>query len=150
MHSAPDPWKRGLNFEKLVVGLLELEGLSPIHGVERTGEQIDISFQIGQQTYMVETRWKQVKSEPKELRDFHGKYQGVHLDVRGVFISVEGYTSGCAEALTKLGELRVVMLDGAHLMCVLGGTLSFPELLKRVVRKACDDRNPYVPVSQLN
>ena len=87
--------------------------------------------------------------EPKELRDFHGKCQGVHVDVRVVFISVQGYTSGCAEALSKLGELRVVMLDGSHLMSVLSGAISFGDLLKKVVRKACDEGVPYVPPSAL-
>jgi hypothetical protein len=149
MHSASDPHKRGRDFEVLIVELLEAEALSPRHGISRVGEQIDISFEFGSQTYLVEARWKKDQSEPKELRDFHGKCQGVHVDVRGVFISVQGYTSGCAEALTKLGELRVVMLDGTHLMSVFSGAITFGDLLKKAVRKACDERDPYVPLSSL-
>ncbi len=149
MHNTDDPHKRGRDFELLVVELLQAEALAPRHSIERVGEQVDISFEFGQQTYLVEARWKKVPSEPKELRDFHGKCQGVHVDVRGVFISVQGYTSGCAEALAKLGELRVVMLDGSHLMSVLSGAITFGDLLKKVVRKACDEGIPYVPPSLL-
>lgn len=149
MHSASDPHQRGRDFEVLIVELLKAEGLSPRHSIERVGEQIDISFEYGPHTYMVEARWKKAPSEPKELRDFHGKCQGVHVDVRGVFISVQGYTAGAAEALAKLGELRVVMLDGTHLMSVLSGAISFADLLKKVVRKACDEGIPYVPPSSL-
>ena len=149
MHNASDPHKRGLDFELLIFELLKAEALSPRHNIVRVGEQIDISFEFGPQTYMVEARWKKVQSEPKELRDFHGKCQGVHVDVRGVFISVQGYTSGCAEALAKLGELRVVMLDGTHLMSVLSGAITFSDLLKKIVRKACDEGDPYVPLSSL-
>lgn len=149
MHSSSDPHKRGRDFELLVVDLLKAEALSPRHGISRVGEQVDISFEFGPQTYLVEARWKKDQSEPKELRDFHGKCQGVHVDVRGVFISVQGYTSGCAEALAKLGELRVVMLDGTHLMSVLSGAITFSDLLKKIVRKACDEGAPYVPLSSL-
>lgn len=149
MHSAGDPHKRGREFELLIVELLQAETLAPRHSIERVGEQIDISFEFGPQTYLVEARWKKEPSEPKELRDFHGKCQGVHVDVRGVFISVQGYTAGCAEALAKLGELRVVMLDGSHLMSVLSGAITFGDLLKKVVRKACDEGIPYVPPSLL-
>jgi hypothetical protein len=149
MHDASDPHKRGRDFELLIVELLKAEGLSPRHSIERIGEQIDISFEYGPHTYMVEARWKKVPSEPKELRDFHGKCQGVHVDVRGVFIAVQGYTAGSADALAKLGELRVVMLDGTHLMSVLSGAISFSDLLKKVVRKACDEGVPYVAPSSL-
>lgn len=149
MHGASNPHQRGRDFELLMVELLQVEALSPRHSISRVGEQIDISFEFGPHTYLVEVRWKQSPSEPKELRDFHGKCQGVHVDVRGVFVSVQGYTSGCAEALAKLGELRVVMLDGAHLMSVLSGAISFSDLLKKVVRKACDDGVPYVLSSAL-
>ena len=149
LHQASNPQQRGRDFESLIVQLLEIEGLCPRHGIDRVGEQIDISFAFGPHTYLVEARWKQNPSEPKELRDFHGKCQGVHVDVRGVFISVQGYTGGCAEALAKLAELRVVMLDGAHLMSVLSGAITFHDLLNKVVRKACDEGNPYVPSSSL-
>lgn len=149
MNNAKDPHQRGRDFELLIVDLLQAEALSPRHGINRIGEQIDISFEFGPHTYLVEARWKKTQSEPKELRDFHGKCQGVHVDVRGVFISVQGYTSGCAEALSKLGELRVVMLDGTHLMSVLSGAISFGDLLRKVVRKACDDGVPYVLPSAL-
>ncbi len=149
MHGASDPHQRGRDFELLMVELLQVEALSPRHSISRVGEQIDISFELGPHTYLVEVRWKQTPSEPKELRDFHGKCQGVHVDVRGVFVSVQGYTAGCSEALAKLGELRVVMLDGAHLMSVLSGAISFAELLRKVVRKACDEGVPYVPSSAL-
>lgn len=149
LHQASNPQQRGRDFEVLLVELLEIEGLCPKHGIVRVGEQIDISFAFGPHTYLVEARWKQSPSEPKELRDFHGKCQGVHVDVRGVFISVNGYTEGCAEALTKLAELRVVMLDGAHLMSVLSGGISFNDLLCKLVRKACDEGRPYVPSSSL-
>lgn len=149
MHSASDPYKRGRDFELLIVELLKAEGLSPRHSIERVGEQIDVSFEFGPHTYLVEARWKKDPSEPKELRDFHGKCQGVHVDVRGVFLSVQGYTSGSADSLTKLGELRVVMLDGSHLMSVLSGAISFGDLLRKVVRKACDERRPYIPSVEL-
>jgi hypothetical protein len=145
LQGAADPHQRGRDFEILVVDLLKAEALSPRHSIERVGEQIDISFEFGPHTYLVETRWKKSPSEPKELRDFHGKCQGVHVDVRGLFLSVEGFTAGCAEALVKVGELRIVMLDGSHLMAVLSGAISFPDLLKAAVRKACDEGTPYVP-----
>jgi hypothetical protein len=51
--------------------------------------------------------------------------------------------------LAKLGELRVVMLDGTHLMSVLSGAITFSDLLKKIVRKACDEGDPYVPLSSL-
>lgn len=149
MHSASDPHKRGHDFELLIVDLLKAEGLSPRHSIERVGEQIDISFEFGPHTYMVEVRWKKSPSEPKELRDFHGKCQGVHVDVRGVFISVQGYTAGAPDALAKLGELRVVMLDGTHLMSILSGAIAFADLLKKVIRKACDEGIPYAHSSSL-
>jgi hypothetical protein len=149
LQGAVDPHQRGRDFEILIVDLLKAEALSPRHSIERVGEQIDISFEFGPHTYLVETRWKKSPSEPKELRDFHGKCQGVHVDVRGLFLSVEGFTAGCAAALVKVGELRIVILDGSHLMAVLSGAISFPDLLKLAVRKACDEGTPYVPASEI-
>lgn len=149
MHGASDKHKRGRAFELLVVDLLKAEQLSPRHSIERVGEQIDASFEFGPHTYLVEARWKAAPSEPKDLRDFYGKCQGVHVDVRGLFISVQGYTTGCSDSLKKLGELRIVLLDGSHLMGVLSGAIGLHDLLKKLIRKACDEGAPYVPLSSL-
>ena len=113
LQGAADPHQRGRDFEILIVDLLKAEALSPRHSIERVGEQIDISFEFGPHTYLVETRWKKSPSEPKELRDFHGKCQGVHVDVRGLFLSVEGFTAGCADALVEFNG------SGSHFSKVL-------------------------------
>ncbi len=147
LSSDDNPHSRGRNLEILMKELLEIEGLVPKHSIKRTGEEVDITFEVNGQTYFLEARWKKEKSDSKEVRDFVGKCEHIHVDARGVFLSIVGFTVGAAEVPRK-GESRIILIDGTHIMNVLNGATAFGEMLSQMVRKACETTKMYFPGSE--
>jgi hypothetical protein len=55
---------------------------------------------------------------------------------RGVFISINGYTSGALSMLERGGVKNTVLMDGEDITLVLSELLTFPELLERKIHGA--------------
>ena len=75
------------------------------------------------------------------------KIEGKTADTRGLFISINGYSSQAIEGLRRKGELRFVCIDGAHLMRAVGQGGSFLTLLETIWRHASETGEAYLPVS---
>jgi hypothetical protein len=80
---APNP--RGYEFEKYLKRLFDAFGLEARSAFRLVGEQIDGSFLLGSETYLLEAKWQ---NEPCG----HGKVEEKAKWARGLFVSYSGFS----------------------------------------------------------
>ena len=66
--STMDPQARGYAFEKFLKDVFDAYGMSARASFRLTGEQIDGSLMLGEQTYLLEARWRNAKVDVETLR----------------------------------------------------------------------------------
>jgi len=143
--------KAGYEFEAFLNELFELEGLSPRKAfmINPQLEQIDGSFSLDNETYLVEAKWhsQQIGREP--LSAFRDVIIGKTHITRGVFISISGCTPNAIEALARGKQPVFFILDGYHFMVTLQGHISLTELLRRYVRRFAEEGLMYISAQEL-
>jgi len=95
------PQERGFAFEKFLNELFSAYNLDPRSSFRITGEQIDGSFQLGTDVYLVEAKWHDKPIDQGELLVFHGKVGGKSSWSRGLFVSYNGFTPDGLIAFSK-------------------------------------------------
>ena len=88
LHSQEDRQNAGLQLESVLNNLFNLSGLSPREPFKLTGEQIDGSFSLEHEVYLLEAKWHKKRSPEADLLVFRGKVTGKSRYTRGVFISI--------------------------------------------------------------
>lgn len=142
-----DPPSRGLAFERFLTRLFKTHGLEPREPFRNRGEQIDGSFQLAQETYLLEAKWHSPPIGASDLHVFHGKLEQKAAWARGLFISDSGFTS---EGLDAFGRAkRIICMDGLDLFDVLQRGMSLQEVLERKVRRAAETGLPFIRVRDL-
>jgi hypothetical protein len=131
-----DPHPRGFGFEKFLKRTFDAYGLEARDAFRLKGEQIDGSFQLANETYLLEAKWQNAPSGVAELHVFHGKLEQKAAWARGLFISNSGFADGGLEAFGR-GK-RVVCMDGYDLYEVLRRNLPLGKVLERKVRHAAE------------
>ena len=74
---APQP--RGYAFEKFLKDLFDANGLSARASFRLTGEQIDGSFSLASETYLLEVKWQSLPVDASDLRSFNGKIEAKEI-----------------------------------------------------------------------
>lgn len=127
--------------------LFDAYGLDARDPFRLRGEQIDGSFQLASDTYLVEAKWQGQQTGVADLHIFHGKIEQKAAWTRGLFISNSGFTS---EGLTAFGRgRRVICMDGSDLYETLQRELPLNKVLDQKVRRAAETGFPFVPVRDL-
>ncbi len=142
-----DPQPRGYAFEKFLKELFDANNLSGRASFRLVGEQIDGSFEMNGETYLLEAKWTNQKSDAADLRSFNAKVQDKATWSRGLFISNSGFTE---DGLTAFGKGKsVVCMDGLDLSEMLTGKISLKTILSKKVRRAAETGRPFVRVRDL-
>ena len=142
-----EPQKRGYAFENFLKDLFDAYGLSARASFRLVGEQIDGSFVLGHDTYLLEAKWTSALVGADTLRAFNAKVEDKAKWSRGLVVSVSGFTS---EGLSAFGRGKsVVCMDGLDLHEVLTGRLDFAIVLAAKVRQAAETGKPFVRVRDL-
>ena len=139
----------GYMLESLLNELFTLAGLSPRAAFRVTGEQIDGSFDLDREIYLLEAKWQKVPAGLGDLATLRVKVEGKSAWTRGLFLSIEGFSPDGVEGLVRGKQQNCVLMDGADLFRVLNGDFELPELLRRKARLLAETGRPYIPVSQL-
>ena len=146
--STMDPQARGYAFEKFLKDVFDAYGMSARASFRLTGEQIDGRFVLGEQTYLLEARWRNAKVDVETLRAFNAKVEDKASWSRGLVISQSGFT---ADGLHAFGRGKsVVCMDGLDLHEVLSGRLDLAEVIALKVRRAAETGVAFVRVRDLN
>ena len=148
LHSLP-PQERGFAFERFLKEVFELYRLAPRSSFRLVGEQVDGSFQLGHDVYLVEAKWQGTQTGQTDLLAFSGKVEGKAQWSRGVFISYSGFTADGLEAFSRGKPTRIICMDGFDLHSVLTHHLSLPEVIASKVRRAGETNQAYVSIREL-
>ena len=131
LHNDPDRQSAGLKLEKVLNCLFELHGLSPREPFRVRGEQIDGSFELDHEVYLLEAKWHKEPRPAADLYVFREKIEGKSKFTRGVFLSINGVTTDAVHAITQGKQPNFFIIDGHDLMmagCLvdgLAGSLQF-------------------------
>lgn len=141
------PQQRGYAFERFLKDLFGAYGLSARASFRLVGEQIDGSFVMHNETYLLEAKWQNSPIGAAELHTFEGKLGEKAKWSRGLFISISGFSN---DGLTAFGRGKsVICVDGCDLSEVLNRKQSVVEVLYAKVRRAAETGNPFTRVRDL-
>lgn len=142
---APHP--RGFRFKSWLAELFSTFNLAPRSSFRNTGEQIDGSFRLNDEFYLMEAKWHQNRTPAANLHIFEGKLSTKATWTRDVFISWMGFTAQC---LTSFGKgKRAICGSGYDLYHSLSHEIAVPELLEAKLRHAAQTGEPYAEFDRL-
>ncbi|MCZ8166598.1 restriction endonuclease [Silanimonas sp.] len=145
-----DPQARGLRFEGFLNELFAGFGLAPRGSFRLVGEQIDGSFRLHGQTYLVEAKWHGPQIGFADLMTFSGKVSGKASWSRGLFVSNSGFTVDGLEAFARGRQTNLICADGLDLYEVLSRKVSLITVLEAKERRAAETNRAFVPMRDLN
>nr|WP_210338457.1 restriction endonuclease [Bradyrhizobium sp. 141] len=145
-----DPQARGLRFEGFLNELFAGFGLAPRGSFRLVGEQIDGSFKLHGQTYLVEAKWHGPQIGFGDLMTFSGKVGGKASWSRGLFVSNSGFTAEGLEAFSRGRQTNLICADGLDLYEVLSRKVSLIAALEAKERRAAETNRAFVAVRDLN
>ncbi len=145
-----DPQTRGLRFEGFLNELFAGFGLAPRGAFRLVGEQIDGSFRLQGQTYLVEAKWHGPQIGFADLMTFSGKVAGKASWSRGLFVSNSGFTADGLEAFSRGRQTNLICADGLDLYEVLSRKVSLIDVLEEKARRAAETNRAFVAVRDLN
>lgn len=141
------PHERGYAFEAFLRRGFDVAGLRAREPFRNTGEQIDGSFLLADETYLLEAKWHSSPTGVADLHVFQGKLDQKAAWARGLFVSYTGFTS---EGLTAFGSgKRLICMDGRDIYEALDRQVPLKTVLERKVRRAAETGRPFIPVREL-
>ena len=146
--SKMDSQARGYAFETFLKDVFDAYGMSARAPFRLRGEQIDGSFELNNQTYLLEARWRNTQVDVTTLHAFNGKINEKADWSRGLIISQSGFTEDGLHAFGR-GK-RIICMDGLDLHEVLYRRLHLADVIAQKVRFAAETGKVYVPVRDLN
>lgn len=121
----------GRLLQDLLNELFELFGLAPRAPFRAIGEEIDGSFELDHETYLLEAKWEREPLPEAPLLVFRGKIEGKSAITRGIFVSVNGYSAPAQSAITTGKQPTFFLVDGSDLMRILQSAMPLDEFLRR-------------------
>ena len=138
---------RGHAFEKFLKDLFDEYGLSARGSFRLEGEQIDGSFVLDDDTYLLEAKWTNDKVGAATLHAFNAKVEDKARWSRGLFISQSGFSE---EGLTAFGRGKsVICMDGLDLYDILSQRLDLASVLALKVRRVAETGEAFLRVRDL-
>lgn len=144
-----EPHPRGYAFEKFLQELFEAHTLAPRGSFRLIGEQIDGSFELASETYLVEAKWQNGLTGAGELHAFGGKVGGKAAWARGLFISQTGFSGAGLEAFARGNRTSIVCMDGLDLYEALDRQIAISDVIARKVRRAAESGQCFQRVRDL-
>ena len=145
--SSMEPHQRGYAFEGWLCDAFNFYGLQGREPFRNKGEQIDGSFVLQGETYLLEAKWESAKTAAADLHVFQGKLEQKAAWARGLFVSNSGFTD---DGLIAFGRgKRVVCMDGLDLFDILDRELPLSTALDRKVRRAAETGLPFERIRDL-
>jgi len=141
------PHQRGYAFEVFLKHAFDAAGLEAREPFRNTGEQIDGSFVLDHEVYLLEAKWHSGRTPASDLHAFHGKLERKAVWTRGLFVSFTGFST---EGLAAFGTgKRIICMDGRDIYDALTHEIPIRSVLERKVRQAAETGRIQVPVRDL-
>lgn len=144
------PQERGYQFERFLAELFDAHGLASRKAFRLVGEQIDGSFRLHNETYLVEAKWQVPKIGFGDLMAFSGKVAGKAAWTRGAFVSNSGFTVDGLEAFSRGRQTNLICFDGLDLHEIVVGRIPLALVIEEKLRLAAETNRAYVPFRELS
>lgn len=144
------PLQRGFAFERFLTELFAAYDLAPRGAFRLVGEQIDGSFRLNGETYLLEAKWHGPPIGFGDLMTFSGKVAGKAAWTRGLFVSNSGFTAEGLEAFSRGRQTNLICADGLDLYEVLSQCVSLTDVLEEKARRAAETNRAHVPTRELS
>jgi len=145
--AALPPQRRGYEFERFLNALFAAYDLSPRASFRLVGEQIDGSFTLANETYLLEARWQNERAAADALHTFQGKLREKATWSRGLFLSYSGFSDDGLHAFGRGKSL--ICMDGFDLSEMLRVRRSIADVVEAKVRRAAETGSPFASVREL-
>lgn len=129
----------GFELEKLLNELFTLSDLNPRSPFKVVGEQIDGSFALDFEIYLVEAKWWKEPVRADLLMVFREKIAGKSAFTRGMFLAINGFTDEALIAITRGKQPTFFLADGYDLTSVLEMHIDLKTVLRAKQRKLAED-----------
>lgn len=149
LHRLNDRQVAGLSLERLLNRLFELENLAPRNPFRITGEQIDGSFALDNEIYLVEAKWQKDPISEAPLLVFRGKVESRSNITRGVFISLSRCTTDALDAISRGKQPNFFVIDGYELTLVLERRIDLKAMLRAKLRRLAEEGLVFVSARDL-
>lgn len=144
-----DRQRAGFELERLLNEVFSLSNLAPREPFRVFGEQIDGSFTLDGEVYLLEAKWWKAQLSEAELLVFHGKVAGKSSFTRGVLFALNGVTAAAQDAITRGKQSNFFIVDGYDHLQVLGECVDLPDLLRAKLRRLAEEGRIYVSAREL-
>jgi hypothetical protein len=144
-----DAQRRGFAFEHFLDEMFSVFNLAPRKSFRLVGEQIDGSFHLTGETYLVEAKWQAPQVGNRELQAFAGTIRTKATWSRGLYISYSGFSDDGLTAFSRGDATRFICLDGLELWQVINHKLDFGEVLSLKTRRAAETGRAHIPIREL-
>ena len=145
--TALEPQPRGYAFEKFLRNLFDANDLSARASFKLTGEQIDGSFVLQGETYLLEAKWTNALVSSGDLRSFNAKVEDKAAWSRGLFVSNSGFSE---EGLEAFGRGKsIICMDGLDISEMLQQKIPFSDVVNRKVRRVAETGRPFTRLREL-
>ena len=144
-----EPQPKGYAFEKFLNDLFEIHGLAPRGSFRLIGEQIDGSFELNSDVYLLEAKWQAKQTSQDDLLIFRGKVESKSTWTRGLFVSDSGFTDDGLTAFSKGKATNIIGMTGQDLFFILSGEITFQDAISLKARRAAETGKFYVSVYDL-
>ena len=135
------PQSRGFAFEKYLRKLFEVYSLEPRSSFKIVGEQIDGSFILHNEVYLLEAKWTNKKVDKGDLVIFNEKVSSKSGFTRGLFISFSGFSDEALATFANGRTVNIVLMTVQELAIALSRKLDFTKILSAKVRALAEEGN---------
>ena len=148
LHGLSDRQTAGRQLQAVLTELFELHDLEPRSPFRVQGEEIDGSFELDSEVYLLEAKWEATKLSEAPLLVFRSKIEGKSTFTRGVFIAMNGISDQAQDAITRGKQPNFFLIDGHDLAMVLSGQVDLKEYLRIRRRLLAEKGRVVVPFSE--
>src|SRR5260370_3836809 len=141
--------KAGLALEQLLNRLFSIFQLQPRLPFRVVGEQIDGSFELYGEIYLLESKWEKHPLPEADLLVFRGKIEGKSAFTRGVFLALNDISLPARDAITRGKSPLFFVVNGHDLMMILSEAISLTDFLTKRFPLLAEAGRVCVPFSGL-
>lgn len=135
------PQSRGFAFEKYLKELFDANALEPRGSFKIVGEQIDGSFILYNEVYLLESKWTSKQIDKGDLVIFNDKVTSKSGFTRGLYISFSGFTDEALATFSNGRNVNIVLMTVQELAIALTRQIDLKDLIWCKIRALAEEGN---------
>jgi hypothetical protein len=143
------PQARGFAFKKYLHSLFEYFSLKPRGSFKITGEQIDGSFELKNDVYLLEAKWTSKPIDKGQLVVFNEKVLSKSGFTRGLFISFSNFSEEAIASFATGRTVNIILMTVQELAIALSKKMNLETILWNKVRALAEQGEFYKSVMEM-